>query len=153
MAAYPLHHINITNFKWLVWKLQELLRWTCPCSTSRLDAEKFKAGNDGETIIKVPSWQCISIFVWVTISIIYIYIYIYLYTYIYIYIWTYTCIYTHSYTFIHTNDILCPFLIYIAYIERSGDKVQQHDGPAVMDGISWLTVRLQSLGSVKHCRL
>ena len=150
MAAYPLHHINITNFKWLVWKLQELLRWTCPCSTSRLDAEKFKAGNDGETIIEVPSWQCISIFVWVTISI--IYIYIYLYTYIYIY--GLIRVYTHTHTHLYIQMIYyVHFLIYIAYIERSGDKVQQHDGPAVMDGISWLTVRLQSLGSVKHCRL
>ena len=56
--------------------------------------------------------------------------------YIYKYIWTFS-IYTHTHTHLYIQMILyIHLLIYIAYIERSGDKVQQHDGPAVMDGIS-----------------
>ena len=63
----------------------------------------------------------------VAISIIYIYINIY--GLIRVYTPTHTHLYIQMILYIH-------LLIYIAYIERSGDKVQQHDGPAVMDGIS-----------------
>ena len=56
---------------------------------------------------------------------------------IYIYIYGLIRVYTHTHTHLYIQMILyIHLLIYIAYIERPGDKVQQHDGPAVMDGIS-----------------